>query len=136
MQVCTGSTGHAEVVQLEFENDVILLRSIFEVFFSAHDPTTLNRQGADVGTQYRSVIFYHLDNQKDEAENIIRELDGSKAWSDPIVTEVLPFPGFYPAEEYHKNYYSQNTTQNYCQIVISPKISKVREKFKNILKRS
>ncbi len=133
-QICTGSTGHAEVVQLRFDNDVVSVRTLLQVFFTIHDPTTLNRQGADVGSQYRSVIFYHTDSQKDEAETIIREYQAEKIWSDPIVTQVLPVPHFFPAEEYHQDYYRNNSMQGYCQAVISPKLAKLRQQHQSLLK--
>jgi len=133
-QVCTGATGHAEVVQLTFDPDVISYRDLLEVFFSIHDPTTLNRQGADVGTQYRSAIFFHNDGQRESAESMIAELGSSGAWRDPIVTEVAPFEAFYVADDYHQEYYQRNQTQPYCQIVISPKLAKFRKKYAQRLK--
>lgn len=133
-QICTGSSGHAEVVRIRFENAVIPVRTLLEVFFTIHDPTTLNRQGADVGSQYRSVIFYHGDRQKEEAEAVIREYEAEKIWSDPIVTQVLPVPHFFPAEEYHRDYYRQNTMQGYCRAVISPKLAKLRQQHRSLLK--
>jgi peptide-methionine (S)-S-oxide reductase len=133
-QICTGSTGHAEVVQIKFDNDVIRMRTLVEVFFTIHDPTTLNRQGADVGSQYRSVIFYHADSQKKEAESIIKEHEIEKIWSDPIVTQILPVPHFYPAEEHHQDFYRNNSMQGYCQAVISPKLAKLRQQHRSLLK--
>ena len=133
-QICTGSTGHAEVVQLKFDNNVVSTRTLLRVFFTIHDPTTLNREGADVGSQYRSVIFYHEDSQKEEAEAIIREYEAEKVWSDPIVTQLLPVPHFYPAEEYHQDYYRQNSVQGYCRAVISPKLAKLRQQHRSLLK--
>ena len=115
-EVCTGTTGHAEVVQLTFDPAVISFREILEVFFTIHDPTTLNRQGADVGTQYRSAIFYHSPEQKATAEQVIREIDAAKIWPAPIVTEVTPFTVFYPAEDYHQEYFARNPTQGYCSV--------------------
>jgi peptide-methionine (S)-S-oxide reductase len=133
-QVCNGTTGHAEAVQIQFDPDVISYRELLEVFFSIHDPTTLNRQGADVGDQYRSAIFYHTPEQKQVAEQLIRELSEEKIWQDLIVTEVTPFTIFYPAEDYHQEYYANNPDQGYCRMVISPKVTKFRMKFGNRLK--
>ena len=133
-QICTGSTGHAEVVQLKYDNDVIRVRTLLQVFFAIHDPTTLNRQGADVGSQYRSVIFYHTDSQKQAAETIIREYQAEKIWNNTIVTQVLPVPHFYPAEEYHQDYYRNHSMQGYCQAVISPKLAKLRQQHRLLLK--
>lgn len=126
-QVCSGTTGHAEVVRITFDPKTISFRDILDVFFSTHDPTTLNRQGADMGTQYRSVIFYHTPEQRAIAEETIQELDAGGRWSDPIVTEVKPFAAFYPAEEYHQRYYEQNSEQGYCRMVIAPKLAKLRK---------
>jgi peptide-methionine (S)-S-oxide reductase len=134
-QVCTGRTGHAEVVQVRFDPVVITYRDLLEVFFLIHDPTTLNRQGADVGTQYRSAIFFHSPEQKAEAERVIAELTARKVWDDPIVTEVLPLEAFYPAEEYHRDYYRRNPDQGYCQVVIAPKVAKVRKEYFERLKK-
>ncbi len=128
-QVCGGSTGHAEVVQLDFDGDTISFRQILEVFFAIHDPTTLNRQGADVGPQYRSVIFFHSPEQRAEAESQIRELESSGLWADPIVTEVVPFEAFFPAEPYHRGYYRRNQDQPYCRIVIDPKLARLNKEF-------
>jgi peptide-methionine (S)-S-oxide reductase len=128
-QVCTGVTGHAETVQITFDPKVICYRDLLHIFFSIHDPTTLNRQGADVGTQYRSAIFYHSPEQKTAAEEVMAEVAKEGIWSDPIVTEVTPFTEFYPAEEYHQNYFEQHPDQGYCRIVIAPKVAKFREKF-------
>jgi peptide-methionine (S)-S-oxide reductase len=133
-QVCTGMTGHAEAVQIKFEPAVISFRDLLEVYFSIHDPTTLNRQGADVGTQYRSAIFYHTPEQKHTAEETIQELSEEKIWSDPIVTEVTPLTVFYPAEDYHQEYFANNPGQGYCQMVVAPKLAKFRKKFANRLK--
>ena len=133
-QVCNGNTGHAEVVQVTFDPTVVSYREILEIFFSVHDPTTLNRQGADTGTQYRSVIFYHSPEQKATAEQLMRELSDEKIWNDPIVTELASAPEFYKAEEYHQNYYSDNPFQPYCMVVISPKLSKFRKKYHERLK--
>ena len=128
-QVCGKKTGHAEVVQVTFDPGVVSYRDILEVFFSIHDPTTANRQGNDVGPQYRSVIFYHDDEQRRTAEEILAELTAEHAFEDPIVTEIKPLDRFYAAEEYHQNYYAQNAAQPYCAYVISPKIAKFRSKF-------
>jgi peptide-methionine (S)-S-oxide reductase len=128
-QVTTGSTGHAEVVQLTFDPERVSFREILEVFFTIHDPTTLNRQGADVGTQYRSAIFYHDEAQRETAEAIIAEFGAANIWPDPIVTEVTPLDVFYEAEDYHQDYYRQNQFQPYCSYVISPKLAKFRQKF-------
>lgn len=133
--VCTGTTGHAEVVQVTFDPTAISYREILEVFFTVHDPTTLNRQGADVGPQYRSVVFYHDDAQRETAERLIRELDEAGVWDDPIVTHVEPFKAFYPAEAYHRGYYYRNPQAGYCQAVISPKLEKFRRKHREKLKR-
>ena len=128
-QVCGGSTGHAEVVQIDFNAEVVTFRELLEIFFVVHDPTTLNRQGNDVGTQYRSVIFHHTDGQRETALDLIRGLDKDGPWVDPIVTEVAPLEAFYPAEEYHDRYFERNGEQPYCQVVIAPKIAKFRERF-------
>ncbi len=133
-QVCGGATGHAEVVQITFEPDVISFRDLLEVFFAIHDPTTLNRQGADVGTQYRSAIFYHTPEQKQTAKEIIAELTAAKAWPNRIVTEVAPLAAYYGAEDYHRDYYRSNSYQPYCQVVISPKLAKFRKKYATRLK--
>jgi peptide-methionine (S)-S-oxide reductase len=135
-QVCSGATGHAEVVQITFDPDRIRFRELLEVFFVIHDPTTLNRQGSDVGTQYRSAIFYHSDEQKAAAEDVIRELTAAGLWDQPIVTEVTPFSAFYPAESYHQEYFARNPGQGYCQVVVAPKVAKFRSKFLNKLKAS
>ena len=127
-KVCTGSTGHAEVVQLTFDPQEISFEQILQIFFAIHDPTTPNRQGADVGSQYRSAIFYHNEEQRNIAEQVIRELDSANVWDNPIVTEVTPFQGFYPAEDYHQKYYNRNPEQPYCQVVIAPKLAKLRER--------
>jgi len=133
-QVCTGTTGHAEVVQVRFDNEVIDFATLLRVFFSIHDPTTLNRQGADVGTQYRSVVFCHDQDQERAARDLIAELDRQGLWDGPIVTQVLPLPAFYPAEDYHQDYYRQNPYQGYCQVVIAPKLGKLRERHSNLLR--
>ena len=134
-QVCNGDTGHAEVVQITFDPQVLSFRDLLTVFFTAHDPTTLNRQGNDVGTQYRSAIFYHNEEQKKIAEAVIQEIGAEKIWDDPIVTEVKPFDQFNIAEDYHQEYYKNNSFQPYCRIVIAPKISKIRHKFTERLKK-
>nr|WP_199002545.1 peptide-methionine (S)-S-oxide reductase MsrA [Flavobacterium sp. ASV13] len=134
-EVCTGTTGHAEVVQITYDKNVTDINEIFKVFFTVHDPTTLNRQGADVGTQYRSVIFYKNAEQKNAAESIIAELNKAKVYSSPIVTKVEPFKAFYKAEDYHQNYYANNKNQPYCKMVIQPKIEKFEKVFKDKLKK-
>ena len=128
-EVCTGATGHAEVVQITFDPAVISFQEILEVFFSTHDPTTLNRQGADVGTQYRSVILYHNPEQRQVAAAVIADLTATRACPSPIVTELAPLSAFYPAEEYHHDYYRRNAAQSYCRIVIDPKVAKLRKQF-------
>jgi len=133
-EVCTGRTGHAEVIQVTFDPQKISFKELLEVFFRTHDPTTLNRQGADVGTQYRSAIFYHSEEQRKTAEAVKQETDAAKIWDDPIVTEIARFDAFYKAEEYHQNYYNQNANQPYCRMVINPKLSKFKKEFKNKLK--
>ena len=133
-QVCSGRTGHAEVVQVRFDPKRIAYRELLELFFSIHDPTTLNRQGADAGTQYRSVIFYHDDEQKRVAEQLIRELESAKTFHKPIVTQIAPFHGFYPAEEYHQEYFKRNPFQGYCQVIIAPKMAKFRQHHAQALK--
>lgn len=134
-EVCEGITGHAEVVQLVFDPREISFKEILQVFFTIHDPTTLNRQGADIGTQYRSVIFYHSPEQKRIAEETMRELTAAKIWDAPIVTEVSSLEIFYPAEDYHQRYYERNPMWPYCQYVIVPKIAKLRKVFLDKLKR-
>ena len=134
-QVCTGGTGHAEVVQVTFDPGAITFRDLLEVFFTIHDPTTLNRQGADVGTQYRSAIFYHTPEQQAEAERIVAELNAEKVWDSPIVTEIVPFDEVYTAEAYHQEYYQNNPSQPYCQVVIAPKVAKFRQKYFEKLRR-
>ncbi|NWG18079.1 MAG: peptide-methionine (S)-S-oxide reductase MsrA [Chloroflexi bacterium] len=125
-QVCDGTTGHAEVVQIRFNPQVITFDDVLDVFFSIHDPTTLNRQGADVGPQYRSAIFYHSPEQQAAAQQKIRALEAQRLWPDPIVTEVTPLDVFYPAEDYHQEYYENNPNQSYCRFVIAPKVAKFR----------
>jgi peptide-methionine (S)-S-oxide reductase len=134
-QVCSGATGHAEVIQVTFDPRVISFKQILEVFFTVHDPTTLNRQGADVGTQYRSVIFYHDEEQKRIAEQLIKELDEAKVWNGAIVTELAPFEAFYVAEDYHQEYFRLNGEQPYCRMVVAPKVAKFREHYREQLKR-
>lgn len=133
-QVSTDSTGHAEVAQIAFDPSIISFREILEIFFATHDPTTLNRQGPDVGTQYRSVIFYHNDEQKAAAEKTIAELDKEGIWDKPIVTTVEPFKAFYKAEDYHKNYYKRHPNEPYCRTIITPKIIKLQQRFITKLK--
>jgi peptide-methionine (S)-S-oxide reductase len=128
-EVCTGMTGHAEVVQVTFDPAAISYREILGIFFATHDPTTLNRQGPDFGTQYRSAIFYHSPVQKQVAEDTIAELNAAKIWDRPIVTEVVPLETFYRAEDYHQGYYRGHPNQGYCQAVISPKVAKFRKRF-------
>jgi len=134
-QVCTDDTGHAEAVRVTFDPAKISYREILEIFFSVHDPTTANRQGADAGTQYRSAIFYQDEAQKEAAANLIAELDREKIWGRPIVTQVVPAVMFYPAEEYHQEYFSRHPEQAYCQAIISPKLAKFRRKWAHLLKR-
>lgn len=127
--VCNGTTGHAEVIQVTFDPAAITFSQLLEAFFALHDPTTLNRQGADVGTQYRSAIFYHSPEQKRAAEELIAKLNAEKVWPNPIVTQVAPFERFYAADEYHQGYYRANPSQPYCVAVVSPKVQKMRQKF-------
>ena len=134
-EVCGETTGHAEVVQITFDPQVVSYRELLEVFFTIHDPTTLNRQGGDVGTQYRSAIFYHSPEQRDAATEVIITLDAARVWDAPIVTEVVPFEVFYPAEDYHQEYYQNNASQPYCRAVIAPKVAKFRQKYLEQLKR-
>ena len=133
-QVCTGVTGHAEAVQITYDADVISYRDLLDVFFTIHDPTTLNRQGNDVGTQYRSAIYYHNDEQKRIAEEKIRELTEEKVWDDPVVTQIEPLSEYYVAENYHSDYYERNPNQGYCRVVIAPKVAKARSNFLEKLK--
>ena len=128
-QVCSGATGHAEVVRVSFDPEQVSFRELLDIFFTIHDPTTLNRQGNDVGAQYRSVIFYTSDEQRSEAEQTIAELNASKAFSGPIVTAVEPAKEFYEAEDYHQEYYASNSSAPYCQYIIAPKLKKFEEKF-------
>jgi peptide-methionine (S)-S-oxide reductase len=131
--VCTGRTGHAEVVQVTYDPQAISFRELLEIFFTIHDPTTLNRQGADSGTQYRSAIFYHSAAQKAEAEQMIATLEREKVYDSAIVTQVVPLEKFYPAEEYHRDYYQRNPNQGYCRAVIAPKVSKLRKQWEDKL---
>jgi peptide-methionine (S)-S-oxide reductase len=128
-EVCSGNTGHAEAVEVRFDPDVTSYRDILEVFFAIHDPTTLNRQGNDIGTQYRSAIFWHDERQRAMAEELIRELDGEKIWPSPIVTELLPASNFHRAEQYHQNYFRDHPFQPYCAFSVGPKVGKFRQKF-------
>jgi peptide-methionine (S)-S-oxide reductase len=134
-QVCNGDTGHAEVVQVTFDPQVLSYKDLLTVFFTIHDPTSLNRQGNDVGTQYRSAIFYHDEEQKKTAEEVIREISAEKIWDAPIVTEVTPFDKFYLAEEYHQEYFKNNSFQPYCRAVVAPKVAKFRHAFAERLKK-
>ena len=134
-EVCTDTTGHAEVAQVTFDSAVISYRELLEVLFSTHDPTTKDRQGGDEGSQYRSVIFYNSEQQRKEAEGIVRELTEERAFRNPIVTEVVPLTAFYPAEDYHREYYKRNLSQPYCRAVISPKLAKFRAHFNSRLKK-
>ena len=133
--VCNGDTGHAEVIQVHFDPNVVSYRDLLNVFFAIHDPTTLNRQGADVGTQYRSAIFYHDEEQKKIAEELIKELNAEDIWGRQIVTEVTKFDKFYVAEDYHQEYFAKNPYQPYCQAVVAPKVSKFRKHFLELLKK-
>ncbi len=134
-EVCTGNTGHAEVVQVHFDPSVVSYRDLLNVFFAIHDPTTLNRQGADVGTQYRSAIFYHDEEQKQIAEDLIKDLNSQHIWDHPIVTEVTKLDKFYMAEDYHQEYFANNPYQPYCMAVVAPKVSKFRKHFLEMLKK-
>ena len=133
-QVCEGTTGHAEVVQITFDPRQVSFRELLEVFFTIHDPTTLNRQGADVGSQYRSAVFYHSPAQRETAEQTIAELTAAHVWDAPIVTEVTPLTEFYPAEDYHQDYFEKNPFQPYCRAVVAPKVAKLRKHFLEKLK--
>lgn len=135
-QVSTGASGHAEAVQITFDPAVVSFRELLEVFFTIHDPTTPNRQGADVGPQYRSAIFYHTPEQQATTEQVIQELSAAKIWNAPFVTEVAPFAAFYPAEDYHQEYFRRNPYAGYCQVVIAPKVAKFRKKFLEKLKKA
>jgi peptide-methionine (S)-S-oxide reductase len=133
--VCGGRTGHAEVVQVHFDPRVVAYRDLIEVFFTIHDPTTLNRQGGDVGTQYRSVIFFHDEAQRETATRVVSELNAAGLWKDPIVTQIVPFEAFYAAEDYHQDYLSRNPYQPYCMMVVAPKLAKFRKQHLERLKR-
>jgi peptide-methionine (S)-S-oxide reductase len=133
-QVCTGNTGHAEVVQVTFDPAIVNFKDILDVFFTVHDPTTLNRQGNDVGTQYRSAIFYHSPEQKAAADQKIAELNSAHLWNNPIVTEVTPAETFYIAEDYHQEYFANNPNQGYCQFIVAPKVAKFRKHYLEKLK--
>lgn len=133
-QVCTGTTGHAEVVQVTYDPDVVSYDELLEVFWNTHDPTTLNRQGNDVGTQYRSAVFYHNDDQKELAEAYKQKLGEGNIWPDPIVTEVVPLNNYFPAEDYHDDYFNKNGGQPYCSFVVAPKVKKFKEVFSEKLK--
>lgn len=132
--VCTGSTGHAEVVQIKFDPAVISYEDVLNIFFTIHDPTTLNRQGGDIGTQYRSAVFYHTPEQKAQAEATIKALDAEQVWADPIVTEITEASTFWPAEDYHQEYFANHPEQGYCQAVVAPKVAKFRKRFYERLK--
>lgn len=134
-EVCTGSTGHAEVIRVKFDPEVISFKEVLQIFFATHDPTTLNRQGNDVGTQYRSVVFYHSEDQKETALDVIDEIENEGIYDDPIVTEVTEFSNFYPAEDYHQNYFENNPSQPYCSAVVAPKVAKFRKVFFDRLKK-
>jgi peptide-methionine (S)-S-oxide reductase len=133
-QVCTGRTGHAEVVQITFDPKVISFKELLQIFLTMHDPTTLNRQGGDVGTQYRSIILYHNNEQKAIAAQVIKEIESAEVWDRPIVTEVKPFETFYRAEDYHQEYFKHNAGQAYCQLVIAPKVVKLRKQYRDRLR--
>ncbi|HVF45327.1 MAG TPA: peptide-methionine (S)-S-oxide reductase MsrA [Pyrinomonadaceae bacterium] len=133
-EVCDGTTGHAEVVQITFDPSAVSYKGLLEVFFTIHDPTTLNRQGGDVGTQYRSAVFYHTPEQRETAEQVIAEMTAERVWDSPIVTEVAPLDKFYPAEDYHQDYFEKNPAQPYCRAVVAPKVSKFRKLFLERLK--
>lgn len=133
-QVCSGRTGHAEVVQLTFDPAELSFREILEIFFTMHDPTTRDRQGGDVGPQYRSIILFHDEEQRTTAEGAIRELESGRVWDDPIVTEIVPLETFYPAETHHQDYYRNHALQPYCQVIIAPKVSKLRRKYADRIK--
>jgi len=132
-EVCTGTTGHAEVVQVTFDPGIIGFGQLLDVFFLTHDPTTLNRQGADIGIQYRSVIFYHDEAQKKTAEQVLTKWQVSGRWKDPIVTEISPFGGFYPAEDDHRDYFLRNPNQPYCRFTIAPKVEKLEDLIRSLL---
>ena len=133
-EVCSGDTEHAEVVQVTFDPKVISYEDLLRIFFTVHDPTTRNRQGADVGSQYRSVVFYHNQQQKEAVERVIKEINDTKIWDRPTVTEVVPFTVFYKAEDYHREYFKQNPAQGYCRVIIAPKVMKFRKQYSGMLK--
>ncbi len=133
--VCSGDTGHAESIQITFDPGQISYKELLQIFFTTHDPTTLNRQGADLGTQYRSAIFYHDQEQEKVAKDVVRDFESSKVWKRPIVTEIVPFKSFYKAEDYHQEYYKKNSSQPYCRVVIEPKIAKLRQHYREKLKK-
>lgn len=135
-EVCGGRTGHAEVVRITFDPAIVSFKEILEVFFVIHDPTTLNRQGNDIGTQYRSVVFYHTPDQKSEAERAVAQFNTAKLWKDPIVTEIAPAAAFHVAEDYHQEYFARNPYQPYCQVVVAPKVAKFRKHFLEKLKKT
>ncbi len=133
-QVCTGTTGHAEVAQITFDPNILPFRELLRVFFAVHDPTTLNRQGPDVGTQSRSLIFFHSNEQKASAEQVVREISEAKIWDGPIVTQLIPFKAFYSGEDYHQEYFKRNPGEAYCQVIIAPKLAKFRNHYREKLK--
>lgn len=133
-QVCSGTSGHAEIVRIHFDATTISYRQLLEVFFAIHDPTTPNRQGNDIGSQYRSVIFWHTPEQQRTAEGLIQELERAGTWPAPVVTQILPAETFFPAEDYHQGYFETNASQPYCQYVVAPKVDKLRRKFQDLLK--
>lgn len=133
-EVCTGTTGHAEAIQIEFDPTILPYEKLLDIFFHTHNPTTLNQQGADIGTQYRSVIFYHNKSQKEIAEKVKKDLEDSHFYQDAIVTEIIPFTNFYPAEEYHKNFYESGNRPDYCMFVIDPKLQKLLQEYGNDVK--
>ena len=133
-QICTGTTGHAEVTQITYDPEIISFKELLEIFWTTHDPTTINRQGNDVGAQYRSAVFYHNQDQKEEAEKMMGLLEESHIWPNPMVTELSPIEIFYPAEDYHQNYFNEHGEQPYCQIVIKPKVEKLKKLFGNKIK--
>lgn len=135
-EVCTGTTGHVEVCRVTFDPSVVTFEDILQVFFASHDPTTLNRQGNDAGTQYRSAVFYHNEDQKRITDDYIKQLTSAKTWADPIVTEVVPADTFYKAEDYHQNYFAQNGSQPYCQFVVRPKVEKFQKQFKDKMRQN
>jgi peptide-methionine (S)-S-oxide reductase len=135
-QICNGTTGHAEVVQITYDPAVIPFSELLAIFFTTHDPTTLNRQGNDIGTQYRSVIFYHNEEQAQQARELIQTLNASGEWSAPLVTELSPLPEFYPAEQYHQNYFNDNREQPYCMFVVKPKVDKLKKVYADKLKQA